>query len=95
MHQKHIATLTLRRVAKCSVLSVVPERAIARSKVRLIRNSDILTRFQAARSLSGTPVNGKEDPGSSKLYSNEYDHGAAFLSPATNAAQYTTPTFPC
>jgi hypothetical protein len=53
---KHLATLTLRRVAKSSVLSAVSERVIVRSTLRLIRSSDIVAKFRPAHSSSDTKL---------------------------------------
>jgi hypothetical protein len=62
---EHLVTLTLRRVAKSSVLSVMSEKRIIKSKLRLIRSTDILAKFRADRSSSDTPAK--------ELCSNEHD----------------------
>jgi hypothetical protein len=69
---KHLQTLALRRVAKSRVLSVVSERIIVKSKLRLIWSSDTLTKSLADRSSSDTPANRRDDPRSNKLCFNEY-----------------------
>ena len=69
---RHLQTLTLRRVAKSKVLSVVSGRVIVKSKLRLIRSSDILTKSLADRSSSDTPPNHSNDPRSDELCFNEY-----------------------
>jgi hypothetical protein len=69
---KHLQTLALRRVAKSRVLSVVSERIIVKSKLRLIWSSDTLTKSLADRSSSDTPANHRDDPRSNELCFNKY-----------------------
>jgi hypothetical protein len=76
---KHLATLTLRRVAKSSVLSVVSQRLIVKTKLRLIRSSDMLAKFCASRSSSDTLANRRNDPHSNELGANEYDCGCSIF----------------
>ena len=70
---KHLATLTLRRVAKSNVLNAVSERLIVKSERRLIRSSDILEEFRAKHLSSDIPANARNDHYSNKLSSNGYD----------------------
>jgi hypothetical protein len=76
---KHLATLSLRRVAKANVLSAVSERIIVRSTLRLIRSSDIVAKFRAAHFSSDTPANGRVSPRSNKSRSNEYDRRCSII----------------
>ena len=70
---KHLATLTLRRAAKSSVLSTVSKRLIVKTEGRLIRSSDILEKSRAKHLSSDTPANARNNPHSNKLSPNEYD----------------------
>src|SRR5262245_22767502 len=70
---KHLATLTLRRAAKTHVLSAVSKRLIVKTERGLIRSSDILEKFRAKYSSSGTPANSRDNLHSNKLSSNECD----------------------
>jgi hypothetical protein len=70
---KHLATLALRRVAKSGVLTVVSERLMVKSKLRLIGGADILAKSLAGRSSSDTPANRRDNPRSNKLCFNDYD----------------------
>ena len=71
---KHLARLTLRRVAKSNVLNAVSERLIVKTHRRLIRSSDILERLRVKHLSSNTSANGRNNPHSNKLSSNEYDN---------------------
>src|SRR5262245_5092079 len=70
---KHLATLTLRRAAKSSVLSTVSKRLIVKTERGLIRSSDILEKSRAKHLSSDTPANARNNPHSNKLSPNEYD----------------------
>src|SRR5262249_37079550 len=71
---KHLATLTLRRAANARVLSAVSKRLIVKTERGLIRSSDILEKFRAKYSSSGTPANSRNNLHSNKLSSNECDN---------------------
>ena len=70
---KHLATLTLRRVAKSNVLSAVSERLIVKTERRLIQSSGILDKLRTKHLSPNIPANARNNPHSNKLSLNEYD----------------------
>lgn len=70
---KDLQALSLRNRAKSGVLHAVSERIIVEIKRRLIRSTDILAKCRADRLSLHTLANGRDNPRSNELYSNEYD----------------------
>jgi hypothetical protein len=91
---KHLATLALRRGAKSGVLTVVSERLMVRSKLRLIRGADILTKSRGPLIVGDSGLTAETILVPTNYASTITIAGAAVLFPAANAPEYTTPAFP-